>query len=97
MDSEVMTTALIVHAPKRIDFCTAPFLAEDLEVKIQEGNAIVLDLTQTQFLDPEGTNVVLQGLLKSKQRHARFSLRGVKPQVKVILELAGVLQYFRQK
>lgn len=91
------TVPIIVRAPKRIDCCTAAFLAQDLEVKIQSGTRVVLDLSATQFIDPEGTKVVLEGLMKSRQRSAKFSLQGVKPQVKVILEIAGILQHFKQK
>ena len=92
------TYALVtVRVPKRVDEWTAPFLAKDLEEKIQEGIAIVLDLTQTQFIEPSSANVLLEGLIKSRARHARMTLRGVQPQVKVVLELAGVLKYFHRK
>jgi anti-anti-sigma factor len=88
---------VVVQAPKRIDCCTAAFLAQDLEIKIQPGAKVVLDLSATQFLDPEGTKVVLEGLMKSRQRGAKFALHGVKPQVKVILEISGILQHFKQR
>jgi anti-anti-sigma factor len=91
------TVPVIIRAPKRIDCCTAVFLAQDLEVKIQSGIKVVLDLGATQFLDPEGTKVILEGLMKSRQRSAKFSLQGVNPQVKVILEIAGILQHFKRK
>jgi anti-anti-sigma factor len=92
------TYALVtVRVPKRVDVWTAPSLAKDLEEKIQEGIAIVLDLTQTQFIEPASANVLLEGLIKSRARHARMTLRGVNPQVKVVLEMAGVLKHFRRK
>ena len=95
--SNFTSAPVIIRAPKRIDCCTATFLAQDLEAKIQEGESVKLDLSATQFLDPEGTKVVLEGLMKSRQRGAKFALQGVKPQVKVILEIAGILQHFKQK
>ncbi|NJN57550.1 MAG: STAS domain-containing protein [Leptolyngbyaceae cyanobacterium SL_5_9] len=92
------TYALVtVRVPKRVDVWTAPSLAKDLEEKIQEGIAIVLDLTQTQFIEPASANVLLEGLIKSRARNARMTLRGVNPQVKVVLEMAGVLKHFRRK
>jgi anti-anti-sigma factor len=92
------TYALVtVRVPKRVDAWTAPFLAKDLEEKIQEGISIVLDLTQTQFIEPGSANVLLEGLIKSRARRARMTLRGVSPQVKVVLEMAGVLKHFRRK
>lgn len=91
--SEVIT----IRAPRRIDFCTAPFLAKDLDEKLKTGVSLILDLSQTQFIEPSSTEVLIQGALKSKLRHARLSLQGVTPQVKVVLELGGVLSYFRRK
>lgn len=93
-----MSTAnTTIRAPKRLDICTASFLAKDLEAKIQTAAGIVLDLSETQFIDPEGTQTILEGLLKAKQNHVKFGLKGVRPQLKVILELGGVLQFFREK
>jgi anti-anti-sigma factor len=91
--SEVIT----VYAPKRIDCCTAPFLAQDLDEKLQPGVSLVIDLGQTQFIDPPSVDILMQGILKARQRRARLSLQKVTPQVKVVLEMAGVLQFFRRK
>ncbi|HEY9620300.1 MAG TPA: STAS domain-containing protein [Crinalium sp.] len=88
---------ITVYAPKRLDSLTAPFLERDLEDKIQAGRLVVLDLTQTNFIDPSSADVLMKGLIKSKQRRARLSLKGVNPQVKLVLELAGILQHFRRK
>lgn len=95
--STASTNATTIRTPKRIDVCTASFLAQDLEAKISSAKAIVLDLTETQFIDPEGSNVILKGLLQAKQQQVKFALRGVQPQLKVILELSGVLKFFREK
>lgn len=89
--------SITVRAPKRLDLLTAPSLAHDLEQKICEGQAVILDLTQTKFIDPAIANVFLEGLIKSKQRSARFSLRGVSPQARLVLEMSGVLQHFQRK
>jgi anti-anti-sigma factor len=91
------SSTVTVYAPKRIDGFTAPFLEKDLDGKIRTGTMVILDLTQTNFIDPPSADVLMQGLIKSKQRRARFSLRGVNPQVKLVLEMAGVLQHFRRK
>jgi len=85
-----------IFAPKRLDALTSPHLAQDLEFKIQDGRTIVIDLSKTQSIDPQSAEVVLQGLLLAKRRSARFSLRGVNSQVRMVLEMAGVLQHFRQ-
>jgi anti-anti-sigma factor len=86
----------IVRAPKRLDQTTSPYMAQDLETKIQPGSSIVLDLSQTQFLAPESAEVILHSLILAKQREAKLSLRGVNQRVEVVLSLAGVLQFFRK-
>ncbi len=96
MSSTAIKTTTI-RAPKRIDVCTASFLAQDLAAKILTTEAIVLDLSETQFIDAEGSNAILQGLLQAKQQQVKFALRGVHPQLKMILELGGVLKFFREK
>ena len=95
--STTSTNTTTIRAPKRIDVCTASFLAQDLEAKIPTTEAIVLDLTETQFIDSEGSNAILKGLLQAKQQQVKFALRGVHPQLKMILELGGVLKFFREK
>jgi anti-anti-sigma factor len=57
----------------------------------------VLDLSETQFIDSEGSSAILKGLLQAKQQQVKFALRGVHPQLKMILELGGVLKFFREK
>lgn len=88
---------ITICAPKRLDTFTAPCLYEDLVEKICKGAYIVLDLSQTQFVDPVGADVIKEGLLRCKQHRAHLSLRGVKPQVKSVLHAGGVLQYFKQQ
>lgn len=86
-----------VRAPKRLDTLVCPALAIDLREKIQPGRGVVLDLSQTQFIELESAELILQGLLLAKRCNAHFSLRGVNSQVQQILETAGVLQHFRRK
>lgn len=87
----------IVFAPNRLDFFTAPFLAKDLDAKLREGAVVVLDFSKTQSIEPSVTDVLINSFVKSRQRQARLSFKGVKPQVKVVLEMAGILKHFRPK
>ncbi len=88
---------VFIRAPKRLDAFTAPFLYEDLEEKIGKGICLVLDLSQTQFIDPVGADTIKEGLIRCKQYRVRLTLKGVKPPIKVALQQLGVLQYSRQK
>ncbi|MBW4519807.1 MAG: STAS domain-containing protein [Scytolyngbya sp. HA4215-MV1] len=88
---------LVIRVPHRIDAFTAPHLSKDFELKIEQGRQIILDFSLTRTIDPNAADVVLQGLMLAKQRNAQFSLKNVQPQVRVILEMAGVLRFFRKK
>jgi anti-anti-sigma regulatory factor len=87
---------VIIRAPKRLDALTTPHLVLDLETKLSQGISVVLDLSKTQTVEPNSADVILHGLMLAKQRHARFSLRGVSQTVQLVLETAGVLHFFRK-
>ncbi len=88
--------AIVIRAPRYINALTAPHLVMDLEAKIAKRGKVILDLGQTQKIEPENVEVILQGLMLARQRNAQFSLRAVQPQVRLILEVGGILQYFRR-
>jgi anti-anti-sigma factor len=93
---EATSELMIIRMPRRVDAITAPHLAQDLAVKIQPGHGIVLDFSQTQVIESNGVQVLLQGLKLAKQEGAQIALRSVQPKVKYVLGAAGVLDYFRQ-
>lgn len=88
---------ITIRIPKRVDVLTAPHLSKDVQERIPVHGSVVLDLSQTQIVEPNYANVFLEALMIAKQRETRFSLRGVQPQVKVVLESAGVLRFFRKQ
>ncbi len=87
----------VVFVPNRLDLFTAPFLAQDLDIKIQTDALVILDFSQTQSIDPAVTDVLAEAFIKAKQRRGRLFLKGVNPQVKFVLEIAGILKHFRSK
>lgn len=87
---------IVIRTPKRIDSFTALPLFQDLEQRIPEHGAVVLDLSHTQVITPESADVILKALMLAKQRQCQLSLRGVKPQVSTVLEMSGVLKFFRK-
>ncbi len=93
-----LTAAVVtVKIPKRVDYAIAPHLVADLDRKICQGSSVVLDFSQTRSIDRELTNIFVKAAIAAKQCNARLSLQGVKPDVAVILELGGVLDYFRRR
>ena len=93
-----LTAAVVtVKIPKRVDHAIAPHLVADLDKKICQRSSVVLDFSQTRSIVPEMTDIFLQAVIAAKQRKARLSLQGIKPNLKVILELGGVLEHFRRR
>ena len=86
-----------IRVPKRVDVYTAHFLMADLNKKIQKGATIVLDMIHTQHVDLDSVHVFSLGLIKSRERKARLTLRGVQPQIRTILKTSGILGQFRRK
>lgn len=97
-----MTAALptnpivIVQLPKQVEMANIPALTNDLDRKIQSGRKVILDFSQTCFIQSEAISLFLDGVAKAQQRSARLSLRGVRPSIKVRLEANGILDYFRR-
>lgn len=91
----VTNNAFIVKMPKRVDRTVVPAIASDLDHHIQLGRKVILDFSQTDFIESKTTDVFLDGIAKATQRSARLSLRGVRPSVKIKLEVGGILDYFR--
>ena len=89
--------AVTIRVPKRVDVYTSQFLMADLNKKIQKGTTIVLDMSHTYHVELDSINVFTLGLIKSRQRQARLTLRGVQPQIRTILKIAGILGQFRRK
>ena len=89
--------SVTIRVPKRVDVYTAQFLMADLNKKIQRGKTIVLDMTHTNHVAMDSINVFTIGLLKSRERKAKLTLRGVQPQIRTILRLAGIMGQFRRK
>lgn len=90
------TSKIVVRIPRRVDALIVPAMSQDLDGKIQEGTKIILDFSQTSFIEIEATDVFLECLVRATQRNAKIALRGVRPSVRTSLERGGVLEYFRR-
>jgi anti-anti-sigma regulatory factor len=97
MPKDTLTQDIVmIHTPKRLDRLVANYLVNDLDAKLCPGRRVVLDFSQTQFIDDEGSKAVLKGIGLAKQRGAKISLKRVHPQVAILLKMAGVLTHFNK-
>ncbi len=62
----------------------------DEEIEETKPKRVVLDLTETEFMDSSGLGLILGRLRKTKERGIRFQLLNPGEQVLRILRLAGV-------
>ena len=72
----------------------SPLLAADLKSKIRPGTTLVLDMTQTKFVDPITTSVFWYGIIQSQLEGVKIVVQGMKPQVLQVFELSGCMPYF---
>jgi stage II sporulation protein AA (anti-sigma F factor antagonist) len=80
-----------VTAAGEIDVASAPILAAELCAAIESGAAVVVDLGDVTFMDSSGLNALVMA------HHAapgRISLGSVHPNVRRVLEIAGVADIF---
>jgi len=89
---------LIVKLPERLtllesnDFKKIYF---DLSKNIQKNQNIVIDLSNTQFIDSSGIGVLVQIHQDALHRNCEVVLQQVQPSVIKILEISGLMDIFR--
>ena len=78
----------VVHVKGEIHVSTAPEFAQRLDEAIQtSASAIVLDLTEVEFIDSTGLSVLLNGLRSVTLRGGRLALAVSNPTVLRLFEI----------
>ena len=83
--------ALVVHGD--IDIAGAPTL-ETYVLRSQNGNSIVLDLDDVDFIDSSGLRTLLAATGRARQHDAVVRLRHVGAAVRRMLEITGTTGQF---
>ncbi len=74
-----------------LDISTVPRLREQLAEALEvRPRAVVVDLTRCGFLDSQALVPLLEAHRQARRRAVRFSLRGLTPQARRLLALAGL-------
>ena len=82
--------ATVYKARPRIDGNNAPEVQEEIMALITgEGGDVVVDLSETKYISSAGLRVLLSAHKKLKSAGGRFTLRGVSPTVREILDVTG--------
>ncbi len=59
------------------------------------GHALVIDLSQVQFIDSSGLGALVSGFTNANLRASDFALAGIQPWVKTMFELSRLHRVFQ--
>ena len=80
---------------ERVDAHNAAELKDRLLKALEEdGHALVIDLSQVQFIDSSGLGALLSGYKNANLRASGFALVGLQPRVKSMFELTRLHRVF---
>jgi anti-sigma B factor antagonist len=79
-----------------IDAYTAPELKEALLALTEiQGNTVVLNLSQTTYMDSTGIGVIIAAYKSSKINHATLVIKGLTPRVQRLFDITGLSDIVR--
>ncbi|HEX5097295.1 MAG TPA: STAS domain-containing protein, partial [Acidimicrobiia bacterium] len=86
---------VVLSISGELDAYTAPGLEDQIARLMTEGTSdIVLDLSQTEFLDSSGLRAILTAQRKLTEQHGKLTLRAPSEPVTRLLEITGLTDNF---
>ena len=90
--------ALLLKASGRIDHATAESFRKALQPYLEQcrqGDALVLDLSEIEYISSVGFQVLLAAQRKSKAQQVSLAVAALRPSVKGIFEMANFAKAIR--
>ncbi len=89
----IQPTRIVVAVNGDLDLKTADPLREALDALIDRyrDKDLIIDLADVDFIDSSGLGVILGRYRRLAQRNRTVSLAGIRPSVRTVLDLAGIL------
>lgn len=85
----------VIAVAGEIDLYTAPDLKQTLTQVIEDGaSGVVMDLSETTFLDSTGLGVLIGGLKRLRSRDGALAIVNVDDNIARTLEITGLDQIF---
>ena len=84
----------VVQVSGELDIATAPQLSDHLIALIRDGHRIVVELTEVEFMDSSGLEVLLRCHRAAECAGTGLILRRPSRRVVRLLELSGLTSYF---
>ena len=93
LETQMINDSLVVKIKGELDLLTAETFRNLVERAINQENAqnLILDMEQLDFIDSSGLGVILGRYRRIREQGGNMAIVGVKPHVKRILELAGIM------
>lgn len=93
LETQKVNNSLIVKVKGELDLLTAETFRNLVERAINREKAqnLILDMEQVDFIDSSGLGVILGRYRRIREQGGNMAIVGVKPHVKRILELAGIM------
>jgi anti-sigma B factor antagonist len=86
---------VLILKEERVDAHNAAELKDRILKALEEGDhALVIDLSQVQFIDSSGLGALLSGFKNANLRASDFALTGLQPRVKSMFELTRLHRVF---
>lgn len=90
---EAEENTLIIHLPKEVDHHNCRNLKNEIELLLAENyvNKIVVDFTNTYFMDSSGIGVLINSHKQMDRSNGRLVIYGAGTQISRILKIGGIL------
>ncbi|HBG15551.1 MAG TPA: hypothetical protein DDW93_02120 [Firmicutes bacterium] len=88
-------STLLAQVSGELDLSTSPVFREQIETELEQyGNIqhLILDFTDTKFVDSSGLGAILGRYKTISQRGGRLSAVNVPPHLQRLFELSGLLK-----
>jgi anti-sigma B factor antagonist len=90
------TGAVVLRPAGRLNMVAAPGLRKELHALVEQGNArVVVDLSDTEFIDSSGLGALISGLKAARQAGGDLRIAAPTRQVITVLELTNLNRVLR--
>ena len=85
---------MVLETAERLDSAAVGDFKSESQQLLADGEALIIDLSHTLFIDSAGLGSLVSLLKTSSQKGIRLALAGLTPQVRQIFELTRLYKLF---
>ena len=95
-DTQVTGSGTVIRTRGRLDLVAAPALKALITETVHEvGATVVVDLSETEFMDSSGLGALIAGLRSARQAGGDLRIACVAPQVAAVLKMTNIDRILR--